>query len=143
MNRTLAGEVSRPMRSTRSCEVRRVTAARTRGRCRWPSTHYRRGSEVCQTRFCGRMGEGGRSDGNMATPVLRVCCVAFWVEPILAEIRGRGIRFALRGKLAEVCQPKFEGVRSNRTWRKLIHFLPLHLVPTRRSPPNNTNPPHS
>jgi hypothetical protein len=28
-------------------------------------------------------------DGEIATPVPRACCMAFWEEPILAEIRGR------------------------------------------------------
>jgi len=28
-------------------------------------------------------------DGEIATPVPRACCMAFWEGPILAEIRGR------------------------------------------------------
>jgi hypothetical protein len=28
-------------------------------------------------------------DGEIATPVPRACCMAFWERPILAEIRGR------------------------------------------------------
>src|SRR6267378_7819727 len=79
-------------------------------------------SSLCaNTRRTLGIGRRGRADGNIATPVLRVCCTSFWTEPILAEIRRRGpsricgnppgsVRAAGRNSKGQV-QPNVEEVK--------------------------------